>query len=122
MHASLPAKVGRGKKQPGIDADIRILTELIQERISEYIYYESESMEQVRTQMDSERLKVMNMIILALILALAASVGFYMFISRSITEPVADLELKLLQAQINPHFLYNTLDNIIWLAEDGRKD
>ena len=45
-----------------------------------------------------------------------------MFISRSITEPVADLELKLLQAQINPHFLYNTLDNIIWLAEDGRKD
>ena len=105
-----------------LDADIRILTELIQERISEYIYYESESMEQVRTQMDSERLKVMNMIILALILALAASVGFYMFISRSITEPVADLELKLLQAQINPHFLYNTLDNIIWLAEDGRKD
>ncbi len=105
-----------------LDADIRILTELIQERISEYIYYESESMEQVRTQMDSERLKVMNMIILALVLALAASVGFYMFISRSITEPVADLELKLLQAQINPHFLYNTLDNIIWLAEDGRKD
>lgn len=27
-------------------------------------------------------------------------------------------ELKLLQAQINPHFLYNTLDTIIWLAED----
>ena len=31
-------------------------------------------------------------------------------------------ELKLLQAQINPHFLYNTLDTIIWLAEAGRKD
>ncbi|MBQ9606715.1 MAG: sensor histidine kinase [Lachnospiraceae bacterium] len=27
-----------------------------------------------------------------------------------------------MQAQINPHFLYNTLDNIIWLAEDGRKE
>ena len=26
-------------------------------------------------------------------------------------------ELKLLQAQINPHFLYNTLDTIVWLAE-----
>jgi two-component system sensor histidine kinase YesM len=26
-------------------------------------------------------------------------------------------ELKLLQAQINPHFLYNALDTIIWLAE-----
>ena len=31
-------------------------------------------------------------------------------------------ELKLLQAQINPHFLYNTLDTIVWLAEAGRKD
>ncbi len=28
-------------------------------------------------------------------------------------------ELALLQAQINPHFLYNTLDTIIWLAESG---
>lgn len=31
-------------------------------------------------------------------------------------------ELKLLQAQINPHFLYNTLDAIIWLAESNQKD
>lgn len=30
-------------------------------------------------------------------------------------------ELKLLQAQINPHFLYNTLDTIIWLSEAGEK-
>ncbi|MDR2504765.1 MAG: sensor histidine kinase [Oscillospiraceae bacterium] len=28
-------------------------------------------------------------------------------------------ELRTLQAQITPHFLYNTLDAIIWLAESG---
>ena len=28
-------------------------------------------------------------------------------------------EFELLQAQINPHFLYNTLDTIVWLAEAG---
>jgi two-component system, sensor histidine kinase YesM len=29
-------------------------------------------------------------------------------------------EMKTLQAQITPHFLYNTLDTIIWLAEAGK--
>lgn len=28
-------------------------------------------------------------------------------------------ELQLLQAQVNPHFLYNTLDTIVWLVEGG---
>lgn len=30
-------------------------------------------------------------------------------------------EMKALQSQINPHFLYNTLDSIIWMAE-GKKN
>ena len=30
-------------------------------------------------------------------------------------------EFELLHAQINPHFLYNTLDTIVWLAEAGEE-
>ena len=31
-------------------------------------------------------------------------------------------EFRTLQAQINPHFLYNTLDTIIWMAEAKKND
>ncbi len=31
-------------------------------------------------------------------------------------------ELDALQSQINPHFLYNALDSIIWMVEGGRND
>ena len=31
-------------------------------------------------------------------------------------------ELKALQSQINPHFLYNTLEMVNWLAYGGRAE
>jgi two-component system sensor histidine kinase YesM len=31
-------------------------------------------------------------------------------------------EFRTLQAQINPHFLYNTLDTIVWMAESQKTD
>jgi two-component system sensor histidine kinase YesM len=37
-------------------------------------------------------------------------------------ENLKKAELRTLQAQINPHFLYNTLDTIVWMAEANKTD
>lgn len=50
-------------------------------------------------------------------------VGKIQHLMAKVREEEVDLrktELKALQAQINPHFLYNTLDSIVWMCEQGR--
>jgi two-component system sensor histidine kinase YesM len=42
--------------------------------------------------------------------------------TRQKSENLAKAELRTMQAQINPHFLYNTLDTIVWQAESGKAD
>lgn len=160
-----------------LDNDIRIITELIQERIAEYLSYETVSMEQVRQDMVASRISLIHAAVITLIVLIAVAIVFATLIMRSITRPIRQLcdaseqigkghfdtriniaarnelsllgssfnhmseqitvliedirteqiynrnmELKLLQSQINPHFLYNTLDNIIWLSQADRKE
>ncbi len=160
-----------------LDLDIRVLTELIQEQIQNYIYEQSQNLEQLRA---GVRTEVDTAIRLTVVLLAVILIGAFL-ISRRITEGITgpisrlarvteqagkgnfeirtqqediaevdvlstsfnrmverlgqlvedihveelhlrDAELRLLQEQINPHFLYNTLDNIIWLAESGQTD
>ncbi len=63
------------------------------------------------------------------VVQLASSFNSMIDTIRSLMEKVVEeqrdkrkTELRALQNQINPHFLYNTLDSIVWLAENNRTD
>lgn len=42
-----------------------------------------------------------------------------MIVIKEEQEELRKSEMNVLQAQINPHFLYNTLDSVLWMAESG---
>lgn len=49
-------------------------------------------------------------------------IGILMDSQKKASEELRKAEFRALQAQINPHFLYNTLDMINWLAQTGRSE
>ena len=160
-----------------LDNNVYILTELIQDDIQYYIYYQTKSIENLTEQLNEQ---VSSFILLCC--GLVAAVVFVIIITssvvlKSITNPLERLcrvteriargeftararidtqdeigvlsdsvddmadrlrimvnqikederkmrhaELRLLQEQINPHFLYNTLDTIVWLIEGNDPD
>ena len=160
-----------------LDNNIYILTELIQDNIQSYIYYQTRSMEHLTNQLNTKVhsftvfcslllvLLLLSMVILIIIVVtdmirpirelsgvtekvaegdfsaraqvettdelavLAASVNS---MTESLEELVTKIredqqkmrraDLRLLQEQINPHFLYNTLDTIVWLIEGNASD
>ena len=59
------------------------------------------------------------------VVALFVSANSFLTVSGAILEEQKNFqkaEMKALQAQITPHFLYNTFDTIVWLAEEERTD
>jgi two-component system sensor histidine kinase YesM len=158
-----------------LESDIYILTELFQEEIQYYIYYETQNFEAIRQSLNEQVTNVIVTMIVALSSIIVASVLVNILVTDSITKPIRTLcektalvakgdfttrttcdnhdelsilsdsfndmaskleqqvnsirleqenlrhmESKLLQTQINPHFLYNTLDTIIWLIEGNK--
>ncbi len=158
-----------------LESDIYILTEMFQEEIQYYIYYETQDFEDIRQSLNEQVTNVIVTIIVALASIIVASVLVNILVTDSITKPIRTLcdktamvakgdftarttcnnhdelsilsdsfndmafkleqqvksikleqenlrhmESKLLQAQINPHFLYNSLDTIIWLIEGDK--
>ncbi|MCR4688252.1 MAG: sensor histidine kinase [Saccharofermentans sp.] len=161
-----------------LETNIYGITQLIEDYIYSYLYYEAGEMARIQRELDFwftfEIIFVFAIALVVVVLTLRKSFN----IGRSITEPIVemngrveeigggdlsphtpvstddknlallssgiedmasrlkrqielnqeeqtklrDIELSLIQAQINPHFLYNTLDAIVWLIEIGKNE
>ncbi len=112
--------------------DVQIVTALVQETINEYIYYENKQLQIAQASnrelyLDTAKIS-MALFAIILIAIIGVSIAGPLWITGPIEEQVTKeqkklrmAEFELLQAQINPHFLYNTLDAIVWSAEAGNQ-
>lgn len=157
-----------------LDLNVYILTELIQEQIQEYIFYEAQSMETLRQNLYHRTFQFVLLFVAVFASYMLFSAWYSHNVLSKVKKPIGEIvvaaqaigrgdfsvrlseeydnelsvlaasfnqmteeiqaliktttkeqenlrsyELKLYQAQINPHFLYNTLDTIVALVESG---
>ena len=108
--------------------DVQVGTSLLQESFYQYIYYEIKDLDTERESQQAFFKNIVNISIGAyvfvIILILLVS-WYFNKLLREVQQEQVQLrktEFLVLQSQINPHFLYNTLDAITWLAESGEQE
>ena len=161
-----------------LETNIYGITQLIEDYIYSYLYYEAGEMASIQKQIDLWLTIEIIFVVAVMLIVTPVVLSRAVKISRSITDPIVkmnsrveqigggdlsphtpvetddvnlavlssgiedmaarldkqielnreeqiklrDIELSLIQAQINPHFLYNTLDAIVWLIEIGKNE
>ena len=108
--------------------DVQVGTSLLQEAFYQYIYYEVKDLDSERAEQQTflDRIISFSIISFAIVIFLIIIVTWYFNrLLRQVQQEQIQLrktEFLVLQSQINPHFLYNTLDAITWLAESGEQE
>lgn len=108
--------------------DVQVGTTLLQEAVYQYIYYEVRDLDQEQQNQQAFFGSALTFSIIALVIVALLILGVTYYFNRLLRQvqqeqiQLRKAELMVLQSQINPHFLYNTLDAITWLAESGDQE
>ncbi|MBQ4378099.1 MAG: sensor histidine kinase [Treponema sp.] len=124
----LIAQMGFGssvsENEAGLD-EIRTIAELFSDIMQDFIVTESESAYKTNRSIKNTSIVFTVIQFLITVAALLISAKSFLTLSGAILEEQKNFqkaEMKALQAQITPHFLYNTFDTIVWLAEEEKTD
>jgi len=165
------------KNNERLTLNVNVFTDIIKDKVSQYIYYETGNLHRLRTNLETQIMQTIVAAVSILGILILVIWKLSKMITASIVRPIDQLcdmtrevaagnfelsgptntseelqvltenfeymakqvsllidnikeeqenlrkkELQLLQEQINPHFLYNTLDTIVWLAIDHQDD